>query len=869
MADDDFTKWFGRGAVSDNEGPLTVYHGTTQGDENTGEVIENFLAMNKSWGGSHLGDIGEWFSQSPEVASEFAKSSGPLPTGTHVGGHVFPVHLNLQRPKVYDTYEDLEEEFNKFFEGPDNATKSAADFSESLIEQGYDGIEVENSFTDVLESRRDFVAFHPEQIRSVFEKSQEPRPTDPSVLEKGIMATDLGSKILSEIPPPKKPPPGKQPSNLPVPVKPKPSLMRGIGGLKRAPFFALVQMGWDSLSPEQKQKAEDYAVEAYGSFENAWEAALAWKRRNVLAKPGLEGFKEALMPTAQGPQESKGIMSLPDLNEYIHSWHGTPVGEFIGGVPDIEGHSVVKSPVGQGAAARGSGLYSGEARKVGEAYYLGERQGRMTIGDKVVPKYVPAWNRYQASTLGVDVEDIETVGNLQDALREHADDARNRPLAHAHMYDGKKYSSLSDYISTHGVLGRGMKITVPHVLEGRGIERGISEAQDAMIRTGTLERALRETNELLDMGFATSQEKTARFKGLENTKAVLDALKKHGTTFEPTRAGIDSLLKEMEENAPPHQEGDWMRSDEFKRVIEKYDIKDAPGSLYELGYRKDDVDAMLDLDKKLRDQPEIWKKLQKMSALRKYFDRASSYPERFGYKRVGEELGNKTGNELSQFLLKEFEQQGLETRDAKIELAEEMKNAGIPGTKFWDQDSRYAPEPPDITKATSFTLNGLDIEKYLRSIGRPMGLVGLRNNTPLLVMDKARNLIMDAGSDSSVPKGEDVFDRAIEAARSARRYHDARSRIPSEPQSPGAIKRKEDDLREISTLEGAIDLLNMMKVTDVEVGFEYPESQEDTRTKNFVVHDQNVIVGGKIPKKWYAKGGLVDKPLYEQPRMVG
>ena len=46
MADDDFTKWFGRGAVSDNEGPLTVYHGTTQGDENTGEVIENFLAMN-------------------------------------------------------------------------------------------------------------------------------------------------------------------------------------------------------------------------------------------------------------------------------------------------------------------------------------------------------------------------------------------------------------------------------------------------------------------------------------------------------------------------------------------------------------------------------------------------------------------------------------------------------------------------------------------------------------------------------------------------------------------------------------------------------------------------------------------------------
>ena len=137
-------------------------------------------------------------------------------------------------------------------------------------------------------------------------------------------------------------------------------------------------------------------------------------------------------------------------------------------------------------------------------------------------------------------------------------------------------------------------------------------------------------------------------------------------------------------------------------------------------------------------------------------------------------------------------------------------------------------------------------------------------------MDKTRDLIPDAGSDSSVPKGEDVFDRAIEAAYSARRWAETRSRIPAHSDYLfDAIQRKEDNLREMSTLEGAIDLLNMMKVTEVEVGFEYPEPQEDTRTKNFVVHDQNVIVGGKIPKKWYAEGGFVDKPLYEQPRMVG
>ena len=176
---DEFKKWFDQsvvteGSLHDKEQPLTVYHGTSpasfQGDDDRG-VIKDFLTLNKEGAGSHPAGLGEWFSESPDVAGHFAKGYGSI----------YPAHLSIQRPKYYDTYEDLENDLDKFFGDAAKAAKNprdplfldASDFSESLIKQGYDGIVVENAFTDILENRRDFVAFRPEQIRSIFEKDKK------------------------------------------------------------------------------------------------------------------------------------------------------------------------------------------------------------------------------------------------------------------------------------------------------------------------------------------------------------------------------------------------------------------------------------------------------------------------------------------------------------------------------------------------------------------------------------------------------------------------------------------------------------------------------------------------------------------------
>ena len=56
-----------------------------------------------------------------------------------------------------------------------------------------------------------------------------------------------------------------------------------------------------------------------------------------------------------------------------------------------------------------------------------------------------------------------------------------------------------------------------------------------------------------------------------------------------------------------------------------------------------------------------------------------------------------------------------------------------------------------------------------------------------------------------------------------------------------------------------------------------PTYAQDKRTKNAVVWDQKamdratkpVILEGGLPPRSKADGGLIDKPLYDQPRMVG
>ena len=102
--------------------------------------------------------------------------------------------------------------------------------------------------------------------------SRAPRSTDKSKLPAVIDAASAASQLARF---------GADDS------RPK-GLRGGLGSLKRAPWMALAQMFWENLTPKQREVAEQYGKDAYGSFEDAWKAASAWSRRNRFPT-GVEG----------------------------------------------------------------------------------------------------------------------------------------------------------------------------------------------------------------------------------------------------------------------------------------------------------------------------------------------------------------------------------------------------------------------------------------------------------------------------------------------------------------------------------------------------------------------------------------------------
>jgi len=325
----------------------TLYHGTS-------DDIKYFSLTHPNRKDSGWLGTGVYLTDDPSLASIYGNMK---PSTSNAGPNILPVHVKLKNPYYASINDKLRLKNISFDKGKEEARAAADAWTTELKKKGHDGVILEfdpkddgsGSFGVGFPAHKEVVVFEPENIRSSFAKfdpadadsdflskakggfvekpTEEPGTTDleqaGETADKLLPRLEFGAEVLSklagEMPSVGKGPPGKPPSNLPVPVKPKPSLRRGIGGLKRAPFFALVQMGWDSFSPEQKQQAKDYAVEAWGSFENAWEAALAWKRRNLFESEGAGGLdwaKEALMPTAQEP---KGIVTLPQLR-----WEAMP-----------------------------------------------------------------------------------------------------------------------------------------------------------------------------------------------------------------------------------------------------------------------------------------------------------------------------------------------------------------------------------------------------------------------------------------------------------------------------------------------------------------------------------------------------------------
>jgi hypothetical protein len=120
----------------------------------------------------------------------------------------------------------------------------------------------------------------------VFSVGDDPRPTDPSVLEKGLMASDIGSRVAGEIRDLKKPKGQELVKQEKAPSKGQ--MFRGIGSLMRgriSPIVTAAQLFWGEMPDSVKDDAGEI---------------VDWLRENKmqdlvgLEKSGLEYFKEAL-----------------------------------------------------------------------------------------------------------------------------------------------------------------------------------------------------------------------------------------------------------------------------------------------------------------------------------------------------------------------------------------------------------------------------------------------------------------------------------------------------------------------------------------------------------------------------------------------
>ena len=147
-------------------------HGTGETDE-YGDPIGSMHGSDDKSDTGHLADLGTWFTESPEVADHFANRLGDY---EYAQPQVYPVFLKMKNPVMFDSYEDLETEFVDF-------DGSAPEFSNYLKGLGYDGIVVEDSFTDVPVSRKDAVIFTPNQVRSIYAKFDETRAASGNISE--------------------------------------------------------------------------------------------------------------------------------------------------------------------------------------------------------------------------------------------------------------------------------------------------------------------------------------------------------------------------------------------------------------------------------------------------------------------------------------------------------------------------------------------------------------------------------------------------------------------------------------------------------------------------------------------------------------
>ena len=160
---------------------------TALDDENLG--INRFVDVNEKDETLDPNNLGTWFGSynsrgEPDIANFFAEREK---SNNLSAGAVYPVKLRIENPKIFDRYEDFEDEMREWSEmAEDNGIDVTSQaFVKDLQNQGHDGIMIERSDTDTGEVRSDYVPFNANQIRSIFAKF------DPSKKDSGNISASI------------------------------------------------------------------------------------------------------------------------------------------------------------------------------------------------------------------------------------------------------------------------------------------------------------------------------------------------------------------------------------------------------------------------------------------------------------------------------------------------------------------------------------------------------------------------------------------------------------------------------------------------------------------------------------------------------
>lgn len=160
-----FKRWFGDSKVVDADGkPLVVFHGT----------VRHFARFDPKRRGGLGGAIGFWFASEPGSVAPFQVVRVP----TEDRPQTMPVYLSLQQPMEFDSWEAFVDAGRAT--GKKTVEEQLRSLRRSAVRAGYDGFIIRSSATDGGGVRDDYVAFRPEQIKSIHNRGTWDS-TDPDI----------------------------------------------------------------------------------------------------------------------------------------------------------------------------------------------------------------------------------------------------------------------------------------------------------------------------------------------------------------------------------------------------------------------------------------------------------------------------------------------------------------------------------------------------------------------------------------------------------------------------------------------------------------------------------------------------------------